>query len=288
MPSKECRLSAACYLHKYFDSAKSSTYKYNGTSFNITYGSGGVVGYIGQDSTWVAGLQAKNSLFGQVTKLEGISFIASKFDGILGMAWPAISVNRCPLIFDLLVEQGQVEGNSFSFYLTRKAGQAGSALVLGGVNTAYASGPFKYYDLKMKNYWSIAMDDLIFNGTSYKVGDLLGIVDTGTSVLVGPTKVVEQMTKNFGPGKEKQVDCATVPNLPKLEFKIGGDSYVLEGKDYILEIDQGGKSTCIVGILGMDLPPQLGEAFILGDSFIKTFYTHFDVKNGRVGFARAI
>lgn len=139
VPSKECRLSAACYLHKYFDSAKSSTYAKNGTHFNITYGSGAVVGYLGQDTTTVAGLTAKNSSFGQITKLEGLSFLASKFDGILGMAWPAISVEHCPLIFDLLYQQGQVSGNSFSFYLTKKAGQEGSALVLGGVNTAYAS-----------------------------------------------------------------------------------------------------------------------------------------------------
>jgi cathepsin D len=86
----------------------------------------------------VAGLQAKNSLFGQVTKLEGISFIAAKFDGILGMGWPAISVNGCPLIFDLLVQQKQIAGNSFSFYLTKIAGSNGSALVLGGVNPQYA------------------------------------------------------------------------------------------------------------------------------------------------------
>lgn len=133
------------------------------------------------------------------------------------MAWDTISVNGCPLIFDLLVKQGQVEGNSFSFYLTKKAGQEGSALVLGGVNSKYAAGPWKYYPLKMKNYWSIALDDIIFNGTSYKVSNnLLGIVDTGTSVLVGPTKVIAEMTKNFGPGKEKQVDCFTVGSLPKL------------------------------------------------------------------------
>lgn len=39
--------------------------------------------------------------------------------------------------------------------------------------------------------------------------------------------------------------------------------------------------------MGLDLPSQLGEAFIIGDSFIKTFYTHFDVGKERVGFARA-
>ena len=94
-------------------------------------------------------MTAKNALFGQITKLEGISFIASKFDGILGMAWPAISVQKCPLIFDILYKQGQVQGNSFSFYLTKKAGQEGSSLVLGGINTAYASESFKYYKLAM-------------------------------------------------------------------------------------------------------------------------------------------
>lgn len=78
---------------------------------------------MGNDTTTVAGLTAKRATFGQITKLEGISFVASKFDGILGMAWPAISVEKCPLIFDLLVQQGQVQGNSFSFYLTKKAGQ---------------------------------------------------------------------------------------------------------------------------------------------------------------------
>ena len=54
-----------------------------------------------------------------------------------------------------------------------------------------------------------------------------------------------------------------------------------------MKITQGKNTTCIVGILGINLPPQLGEAFILGDSFIKTYYTHFDVENSKVGFARA-
>jgi hypothetical protein len=75
VPSKECKLSPACYLHKYFDSSKSSTYATNGTKFNITYGSGAVVGFEGRDIVNVAGLRAEKALFGQITRLEGKIFI---------------------------------------------------------------------------------------------------------------------------------------------------------------------------------------------------------------------
>lgn len=75
VPSKECKLSPACYLHRYFDSSKSSTYATNGTKFNITYGSGAVVGFIGQDTVDVAGLKAEKFQFGQVTRLEGNCFL---------------------------------------------------------------------------------------------------------------------------------------------------------------------------------------------------------------------
>ena len=66
------------------------------------------------------------------------------------------------------------------------------------------------------------------------------------------------MTKAFGPGKQKQVDCSTLPNLPNFEVKFGGDNYVLTPYDYILQVQEGAKTVCIVGLIGLDLPPQLG------------------------------
>jgi aromatic ring hydroxylase len=85
--------------------------------------------------------------FGESTSLSGVSFLASKFDGILGMAFPAISVNGVTPYFQRLVDEKLVDGiiyfiiidASFSFFLTSTPGSTGSKLVLGGVNNAYVA-----------------------------------------------------------------------------------------------------------------------------------------------------
>lgn len=82
----------------------------------------------------------ERQVFGEATKQPGITFIAAKFDGILGMAYPRISVNNVLPVFDNLMEQKLVEKNIFSFYLNRWAGPpshpAGRADAGGGASAA--------------------------------------------------------------------------------------------------------------------------------------------------------
>lgn len=66
------------------------------------------------------------------------------------------------------------------------------------------------------------------------VANLKGIVDTGTSVIVGPKSLVDPILAKWA--NPKSIDCATLDSNPNLEFVIGGKSYILEPKDYVLKV----------------------------------------------------
>jgi hypothetical protein len=43
-----------------------------------------------------------------------------------------------------------------------------------------------------------------------------------------------------------------------------------------------------MGIMGLDMPKELGTSVILGDAFLHKFFSVFDFGNSRVGFATAV
>lgn len=297
VPSSKCNgeLFPACKNHSKFDASKSHTYHDVGTRLILPYGSGVCSGTLANDVVGFGGYNITNATFGQITIEPGQVWVESPFDGICGLAYPAIAMpaaNPPPPPFDDLMKMGVLAKNEFSFFLSTQhdSHKETSALILGGTDQTYYSGSFSYFPAQkyegLMAYWLIHGSDIEVGGTSMgSCKDVVGhcnfVVDTGTSVITGPHTKINPLLEKIG---NVSTDCSGVDSLPTLTFVFGGKKFDLGPDFYVIKLADGaGGYECEIGIMALD---QLG-LWILGDPFLRKYYTVFDRQNNRVGFALA-
>lgn len=281
-------------IHRKYDSAKSSTYRANGTHFEIRYGTGSLSGFLSTDVVHVDTAVAKTQTFAEATKQPGLTFIAAHFDGILGMAYPSISVGGVVPFFQNALKDGTVSQPVFAFWLNRDpSSRDGGELTLGGVDPNRFTGDFHEVPVTRKAYWQFRMDGIVFKGERglFCRDGCEAIADTGTSLLIGPVDEIRDINKRIGAralfGGEYIINCSLIDQLPPIGFTINNRTFTLTGQQYVLKVTSGGQTVCISGFMGIDLPPPAGPLWILGDVFIGAYYTKFDFGRDMVGFATA-
>ncbi|WOG82734.1 hypothetical protein DCAR_0101902 [Daucus carota subsp. sativus] len=213
VPSSKCYFSIACWLHPKYKSKKSSTYTENGKKVTINYGSGSVSGFLSQDNVEVGDLLIKDQVFIETTKEGSLSFVVAKFDGILGLGFQEISVGNVVPPWYNMVDQGLVKEEVFSFWLNRDAdAEEGGELVFGGVDPKHFKGEHTYVPITDKGYWQFDMGDFLIGNmsTGYCDGGCSAIVDSGTSLLAGPTNVVTQINHAIGAEGIVSMECKEV------------------------------------------------------------------------------
>ena len=270
--------------HERYHSEDSSTYKANGTTFAIRYGSGKLEGVIDTDVVSIAGLNMTIN-FGEATKMPGITWDVAKFDGICGMGWPSIAVDHITPPFFSLLAQRKIQTGTFAFYLTSDGSKG--ELAIGGSNPDHHEGAFSYVPVAKKGYWQLKGDDVSFNGKSIDT-NIHAVMDSGTSLLAFPKKIAKDINAQLGckegaTGECTYTTCPKDNSLPDLVLTMLGQKYTLEQKDYIMNVH----GQCLSGFMGIDVPPPMGPVWIFGDVFMRKYYLEFDVPNARVGFALA-
>ncbi|GAB0147143.1 saccharopepsin [Epichloe bromicola] len=141
IPSQSCN-SIACFLHNTYDSSSSQTYHKNGSDFSIHYGSGSLSGFVSKDVVHIGDIEIKDQLFAEATKEPGLAFAFGRFDGILGLGYDSISVNRIPPPFYNMLDQNLLDEPVFAFYLgaSEDENSSPSVITLGGTDPNHYSG----------------------------------------------------------------------------------------------------------------------------------------------------
>lgn len=283
VPGKSCS-SIACFLHRKYDSAESSTYKANGSEFAIRYGSGSLEGFVSQDTVTISDLEIKKQDFAEATKEPGLAFAFGKFDGILGLGYDTISVNRIVPPFYNMINQKLIDEAVFAFRLGSDSSDGGEC-VFGGIDKNAYTGKMTYLPVRRKGYWEVDLEKIGFGDDELELDNTGAAIDTGTSLIVMPTDVADMLNKEIGAEKswngQYTIDCSKVPTLPKLTFTFSGKDFDLSGEDYIL--NAGG--TCLSAFTGMDIPPPMGPLWIIGDAFLRKWYSVYDLQKNAVGLA---
>ncbi|CAA6668874.1 unnamed protein product [Spirodela intermedia] len=213
VPSAKCYFSAPCFFHSRYRSGQSCSYKKNGRSCKVSYGTGFVAGFLSQDDVQVGKLVVKNQVFMEAKRESNLIFLLAKFDGILGLGFQEISIGRVPPIWQAMIEQDLLKEKVFSFWLNRDADDPdGGELVFGGVDRRHFKGNHTFVPVTQRGYWRFEMGDILIGNhtTGLCSGGCTAIVDTGTSLLTGPTTVITQINHAIGAEGIVNSECKEV------------------------------------------------------------------------------
>lgn len=213
VPSSKCYFSIACLFHSKYNARKSKSYTKNGKRAEIHYGTGAISGYFSEDHVTLGDLVVENQDFIEATREPSITFVAAKFDGILGLGFQEISVGKAVPVWYNMLDQGLVKEPVFSFWLNRNADEEeGGEIVFGGVDPDHYKGEHTWAPVSQKGYWQFDMDDVSVDGetTGYCADGCSAIADSGTSLLAGPTAVVAQINHAIGASGVASMECKAV------------------------------------------------------------------------------
>lgn len=275
VPSASC-YSLSCWTHNSFTSSASSSFATNNTSISIEYESGYCTGTVATDTLTLGQLTVPGVFFAEMTVVS-TQFTYTHFDGILGLAWPSLAVNGLPTVFSTLFAQNQIEENSFSLLLTNDTDPVPSQLVLGGINSTLYTGEFVYIPALKNGYWSAQITGIYVGREKFELGNTIGIIDSGATGIAGNNDFVTWASKLITVNS----DCSLLESLPTITVELTGREFELWPQDYVLVSIVAGQSTCTSPFQSIEV-----DGLVLGTSFLRGFYTHFDFQQSRIGFAQ--
>lgn len=317
IPAQNCTQCRSASARFNFNQSCSAVWK--GDRIKFQYGDGTeAVGDSFTDTVTVGSLVVKDQFMIQVDRLASETHMKS--DGILGLAhhYQKDSNSKGETFLTTLFKEHADLPKQFSFYLTGSP-EDPSKLIFGDANlkelskeTSFRYGKAQYMeqtDLWLTSIWSIGWSttgvEHTFNDRYMGMGSP-ALVDSGSSLIVLDPEIYDHLVEELKwrflfcrELPEQQIlscDCPPGKDLSRMPWLVinviseeneqfslcmSPDEYTIDSVDFL----DPSRSTCVPslqrGSPGQPVP------LIFGMTFMRAFYTSFDVENHRIGFARS-
>uniref|UniRef100_B3P3E4 GG22191 n=2 Tax=Drosophila erecta TaxID=7220 RepID=B3P3E4_DROER len=280
LPSVNCpKSNSACQNHRKYNSSRSSSYIPDGRNFTLRYGSGRVVGYLSKDTMHVAGAELPSLTFGESLFLQHFAFSSVKFDGLVGLGLGVLSWSNTTPFLELLCTKRLVEKCVFSVYIRRDPRE----IVFGGFDETKFEGKLHYVPVSQWRTWSLEIAKTTV--ASKQIGGRSNaILDTGTSLVLVPQQTYHNLLNTLSARQQNGYFVVTCRSgsLPNINILIGDTVFPLTPSNYLMEIILDRKPVCVLAIA-----PINRGFWVLGDIFLRLYYTVFDATEKRIGLAKA-
>eukprot|EP00842_Homolaphlyctis_polyrhiza_P006032 jgi/Hompol1/642/HPOL_005382-RA len=224
------------------------------------------------------------------------SFMNSDFDGIFGLGLPGSSLNGLSTPLQDLANQGLLPANIFGLFLATGDSTA-SALTLGGTDPSFTSADINWVPLTPGSQrWQVTLDSLavlpppssvfsqLLNTSSQPTviaSGMQAVFDTGTSLIAMPVQYADAIHALLAPSVLFNNRLRLIPcmNMPSISIKLNGIEFILTNADYIIPFGFG---YCVSAFVGLNIE----NVIVLGDTFLRKYYSVFDVDGARVGLVK--
>ncbi|GJJ05817.1 hypothetical protein Clacol_000004 [Clathrus columnatus] len=274
--SETCQVEGGggCGNHQFLGSQSSSSFVASQQPFNVTYGTGNVVGNLVEDNVVLAGLSLPSHPFG-VANVESSNFAQASFDGLMGLAQSGLSQQKLPTPVESLAAAGVIDQAIVAYKISRLADEKNDGeITFGGLDpTKFQSDTLvQLPNVNQQGFWEIQLDAVSVNDQNLGFVNQTAILDTGTTLFVAPPDVVNAIHAQI-PGAVPSSGGFTVPctTNASVALTIGNSSFAIDPHDIaFLPVNPNEPAgACTSGIVSSGTQ---SNRWLVGDVFLKNAY----------------
>lgn len=301
--STECNKPPCSSATIRYNNTRSLSYKPEDQAHKITiqFGTGKLSGRFGIDDIHIGPFTVFNQTFGMITEEQGSIWDQLKLEGILGLAFPALSSNGALTFFDNIMLQKALHHNEFSFYLSND--HHSNAIFWGGVDRNFFEGEITWLPVVEPFYWAVEVvgfyigEDnllpmLVKEMPQGVVQGAKAIFDSGTTFNTAQGELFAEIMKRI-----PRIECARMTDeaYPPIIYKlmsVDGSTFelTLTKSQYMVS---SGKGECSPAFMQINIPHDHGPGMVLGEVTMRYYYTVFhrgenlNGQGAKVGMAKS-